>query len=91
MKLWIVALALAFPDPAIAACHVFSVWHFNYPQPCGRQRQSVFTVVPVQISAKRPSNNVIAMPLPDLTASVWGDDGGEQMRGRLLLRAALIR
>jgi hypothetical protein len=68
-----------------SACRHYSIWGFPWAQRC-----SVST--PVRAVPVTPTPPVDTdMPLPDLTAVIWGDDPNEDTRGRLLLRAALAR
>ena len=63
----LLAILLFFPpaEPA-AACRRFSIWHYNFPQPCPIGR-------PEAQAAAAPAAPDI--PLPDLTEINWGENG----------------
>jgi hypothetical protein len=73
-------LLLTLVQPG-SACHRFSRWHYPWPQPC-----NVNGILPSAAMRKLPQP---AMPLPDLTPIVAGEDADEATRVHLLLRAAL--
>jgi hypothetical protein len=60
-----VPLFFALAQPA-AACRRFSIWHYNFPQPCLIAR-------PEAQAAPTPAAPDI--PLPDLTEINWGETG----------------
>ena len=55
----------ALAEPA-AACRRFSIWHYNFPQPCP-------IASPEAQAAPAPAAPDI--PLPDLTEINWGETG----------------
>ena len=74
-------ILLALASPAFA-CHRFSIWAFNYPQPrCPLAGQRV--KVPAPSTKAQPALDI---PLPDLTQIIWGDVGDERLRAITLLR-----
>jgi hypothetical protein len=73
-------LLLTLVEPA-PACHRFSRWNYPWPQRC-----SVRPVSPAAAVDKLPRPE---FPLPDLTPIGKGGEADEDMRARLLLRAAL--
>ena len=60
-----ILLFFALAEPA-AACRRFSIWHYNFPQPCLIAR-------PEAQAAPVPAAPDI--PLPDLTEIIWGETG----------------
>ena len=60
--LLVILIFLALAEPA-AACRRFSIWHYNFPQPCLIAR-------PEGQAAPAPD-----IPLPDLTEITWGKTG----------------
>jgi hypothetical protein len=60
-----VLLLFALAQPA-SACRRFSIWHYNFPQPCLSDR-------PEAQAAPTPAASDI--PLPDLTEINWGETG----------------
>ena len=60
-----VLVFFALAEPA-AACRRFSIWHYDFPQPCPIAR-------PEGQAAPAPAAPVI--PLPDLTEINWGENG----------------
>jgi hypothetical protein len=55
----------ALAEPA-AACRRFSIWHYNFPQPCLIARPEA------QAATAPPAPDI---PLPDLTEINWGETG----------------
>jgi hypothetical protein len=62
-----VLLLFALAQPA-SACRRFSIWHYDFPQPCP-------VASPDAQAAPAPT-----IPLPDLTEINWGETGD----GRLI-------
>ena len=60
-----ILLFISLAEPA-AACRRFSIWHYNFPQPCLSDR-------PEAQAAPAPAARDI--PLPDLTEITWGETG----------------
>jgi hypothetical protein len=73
-------LLLTLVEPA-PACHRFSRWNYPWPQRC--------SVRPVSLPAAAGKLPQPKIPLPDLTPIGKGEDADEDVRARLLLRAAL--
>ena len=63
--LLVILIFFALAEPA-AACRRFSIWHYNFPQPCLIDR-------PEAQAAPAPAAPDI--PLPDLTEITWGETG----------------
>ena len=63
--LLVILLFFALAEPA-AACRRYSIWHYNFPQPCLSDR-------PEAQAAPAPAAPDIA--LPDLTKITWGETG----------------
>ena len=61
----------ALAQPA-AACRRYSIWHYNFPQPCLSDR-------PVAQAAPAPA--ALDIPLPDLTEIIWGETGDGRLTG----------
>jgi hypothetical protein len=81
------AVFLLATGPASAACHRYSIWHYPWPQRC--QRDEVYPTKTIHAEPEAPLTSVKEIPLPFLTDIVWGNAPDEDMRGRLMLRAAL--
>ena len=60
-----VLVFFALAEPA-AACRRFSIWHYNFPQPCLIARPEA------QAATAPPAPDI---PLPDLTEINWGETG----------------
>jgi hypothetical protein len=73
--LLVILIFFALAEPA-AACRRFSIWHYNFPQPCLIAR-------PEAQAAPAPAAPDI--PLPDLTEITWGEtaDGRLTAIGKL--------
>ena len=98
MRLVFLVLALLAANPAAAKCHLFSVWHYPWPQRCGVARQMVRRPVLHSVAASSVPNQERAenkadtpeIALPGLaTADLDGGEADEATRARILLRAAL--
>ena len=63
--LLVILIFFALAEPA-AACRRFSIWHYNFPQPCLIAR-------PEAQAAPAPAAPDI--PLPDLAKITWGETG----------------
>ena len=63
--LLVILIFFALAEPA-AACRRYSIWHYNFPQPCLSDR-------PEAQAAPAPAAPDIA--LPDLTKITWGETG----------------
>ena len=70
-----ILLFFALAEPA-AACRRFSIWRYNFPQPCPIARPE---------AQAEPAAAALDIPLPDLTEINWGenDDGRLAAIGRL--------
>jgi hypothetical protein len=64
-----ILLFFALTQPA-SACRHFSIWHYNFPQPC-----------PIASPAAKPAPAPAApdIPLPDLSNINWGEAGDERL------------
>ena len=60
-----ILLFVSLAEPA-AACRRFSIWHYNFPQPCPIDRPEA------QAATAPPALDI---PLPDLTEINWGETG----------------
>ena len=60
-----ILLFVALAGPA-AACRRFSIWHYNFPQPCPIARPEA----QAELAPAAPD-----IPLPDLTEIIWGETG----------------
>jgi hypothetical protein len=58
-----ILLFFTWAEPA-AACRRYSIWHYNFPQPCPTARLTA------QAALAAPD-----IPLPDLTEITWGETG----------------
>jgi hypothetical protein len=69
-----ILIFFALAEPA-AACRRFSIWHYNFPQPCSVAR-------PEAQAAPAPAAPDI--PLPDLSEITWAKPatGGSLRSGR---------
>jgi hypothetical protein len=65
-----ILIIFALAEPA-AACRRFSIWHYNFPQPCSVARPE---------AQAAPAPAAPDMLLPDLTEIIWGETGD----GRLI-------
>jgi hypothetical protein len=72
-----ILIFFALAEPA-AACRRFSIWHYNFPQPCSVGR-------PEAQAAAAPA--APDMPLPDLTEITWSETGDGRLAAIGLLRA----
>jgi len=72
-----ILIFFALAEPA-AACRRFSIWHYNFPQPCSVAR-------PEAQAAAAPA--APDMPLPDLTEITWSETGDGRLAAIGLLRA----
>src|SRR4029077_20972282 len=74
----------SLPTVGAAACHKYSVWHFNFPQRCGRTfqpRQAVAVLPPERIVPNQEqSQERIEVTLPKLDDIVWGQWGDDELR-----------
>jgi hypothetical protein len=75
-----IIIATLTPDPAFAACHKFSVWHYPWVQRC-----------PVRVAALSPLPPVkeTGFILPELTPITGDEPSDEVTRARLLLHGYL--
>jgi hypothetical protein len=74
-------LFFALAQPA-SACRHFSIWRYNFPQPCPIASPAA-TTAPVPVP-------VVAAPeitLPGLTDITWGEVGDERLAAIAKLRA----
>ena len=100
----ILILAVLAASPAAAKCHLFSVWHYPWPQRCfGQKPVSVrhealadigglaeIGGTAALVSPGRGPSGPADIPLPSLArADLDGGEADEAARGRLLLRATL--
>jgi hypothetical protein len=72
-----ILLFFALGEPA-AACRRFSIWHYNFPQPCRIARLE---------AQAAPTLGAPDMPLPDLTEIIWGETGDGKLAAIGMLRA----
>ena len=72
-----ILLFVALAEPA-AACRRFSIWRYNFPQPCPIARPEA------QAAAALAAPD---MPLPDLTEITWGETGDGRLAAIGMLRA----
>jgi hypothetical protein len=72
-----VLLFFALAEPA-SACRRFSIWHYNFPQPCPIARLE---------AQAAPAPAAPDIPLPDLTEINWGENGDGRLAGIGMLRA----
>jgi hypothetical protein len=63
--LLIILIFFALAESALA-CRRFSIWHYNFPQPCPIDRPEA------QAATAPPA---LDFPLPDLTEINWGETG----------------
>ena len=75
--LLVILIFLALAEPA-AACRRFSIWHYNFPQPCPIARAE---------AQAAPTPAAPDMPLPDLTEITWGETGDGRLAAIGMLRA----
>ena len=81
------AVFMPVTGPASAACHRYSIWHYPWPQQC--QRDEVYPTKTIHAQPEAPLTPVKEIAQPLLTDIVWGNAPDEDMRVRLMLRAAL--
>ena len=87
----LLVLAVLTASPATAKCHLFSVWHYPKPQKCFtalaslRYRADLVHEVRTEPES-RTNQEIIPIPLPDLSNIVWGEIGPEELRAIALLR-----
>jgi hypothetical protein len=72
-----ILLFFALAQPA-SACRRFTIWHYNFPQPCPIARAEVQT---------GPVLAAPDIPLPDLTEINWGENGDGRLAAIGMLRA----
>src|SRR4029077_14555125 len=86
---FVVSIILCYTAPVEAACHKYSVWHYNFPQPCSRTfqpRQTVAVLPPERIVPNQEhAQERIEVTLPNLDDIVWGQWGDDQLRALALL------
>jgi hypothetical protein len=75
--LLVMLIFFAQAEPA-AACRRFSIWHYNFPQPCPIARGE---------AQAAPAPAAPDIPLPDLTEINWGENGDGRLAGIGMLRA----
>ena len=63
--LLVILIFFALAEPA-AACRRYSIWHYNFPQPCLSDRRE---------AQAAPGPTAPDIPLPDLTEITWGETG----------------
>ena len=85
------AITLLSPNPAVAKCHLFSVWHYPKPQRCFTALASLHHALSDAKPASRnheTSRERIDIPMPDLH---WIDcpDGDERFQGIAKLHALM--
>lgn len=82
----LLAAIIGLSSPAFAGCHKYSIWKFPWPQRCppAERRLIAGDIVPLPPVLDRDPE----IPLPSLDGIDWGSCP-EDMRARLLLRAAL--
>jgi hypothetical protein len=76
-SLLVIIIFFALAEPA-AACRRFSIWHYNFPQPCLIARPEA------QAATAPPAPDI---PLPDLTEITWGETGDGRLAAIGMLRA----
>ena len=76
-SLLVILLFFALAEPA-AACRRYSIWHYNFPQPCLSDRSEA------QATTAPPAPDI---PLPDLTEINWGEIGDGRLAAIGMLRA----
>ena len=72
-----ILLFFALAQPA-AACRRYSIWHYNFPQPCPVGRAEA------QAAAVPAAPDI---PLPDLIEINWGENGDGRLAAIGVLRA----
>ena len=60
-----ILLFFALAQP-VAACRRFSIWHYDFPQPCPIARAE---------AQAAPAPAAPDIPLPDLSEITWGETG----------------
>jgi hypothetical protein len=74
-SLLVILVFFTLAEPA-AACRRYSIWHYNFPQPCLSDRP---------MAQAAPA--ALDIPLPDLTAINWGETGDGRLAAIGRLRA----
>jgi hypothetical protein len=64
-SLLVILIFFALAEPA-AACRHFSIWHYNFPQPCLIDRRE---------TQAAPAPAALDISLPDLSKITWGETG----------------
>ena len=72
-----ILLFVTLAEPA-AACRRFSIWHYDFPQPCPIARAEA------QAATAPPTPDI---PLPDMTEITWGETGDGRLAAIGMLRA----
>ena len=72
-----ILLFFALTQPA-SACRHFSIWHYNFPQPCPIASPAAKTA---------PAPAAPDIPLPDLSNINWGETGDERLTAAARQRA----
>lgn len=72
-----ILLFFALTQPA-SACKHFSIWHYNFPQPCPIGSSETKAVL-------APATPEI--PLPDLSNINWGEEGDDRVAAAARLHA----
>jgi hypothetical protein len=75
--LLVVLIFFALAEPAVA-CRRYSIWHYNFPQPCLIDRPE---------AQAAPAPAALVIPLPDLTEITWGETGDGKLAAIGMLRA----
>jgi|SRR5579871_2772280 len=71
---------------AEAACHIFSIWHYTWPQRCGTAAPAGVEPANRSVQGSSRSEPEIALPMLSLGDVIGGDADGA-MRARLLVHA----
>jgi hypothetical protein len=71
-SLLVIIIFFALAEPA-AACRRFSIWHYNFPQPC--------------LIARPEAQAATAPPTPDIPLPDWGETGDGRLAAIGMLRA----
>ena len=64
-SLLVILIFFELAEPA-SACGRYSIWHYNFPQPCLSDRPE---------AQAAPAAAALDIPLPDLTEINWGETG----------------